>query len=70
MVNVRVKRNFDWQTHQGLAAARAAAEKELGANGRTLIRPSGTEPVLRVMVEAASLDQATRLAQSIADSLQ
>ena len=70
MINVRVKRNFDWQSHPGLAVARAAAEKELGAHGRTLIRPSGTEPVLRVMVEAASLDQATRLAQSIADSLQ
>jgi phosphoglucosamine mutase len=70
MINVRVKRNFDWQTHAGLAAARAAAEKELGDNGRVLIRPSGTEPVLRVMVEAASVEQARRLAQSMADSLQ
>ena len=70
MINVRVKRNFDWQSHSGLAAARAAAEEELGEHGRTLIRPSGTEPVLRVMVEAKSPEQATRLAQSIADSLQ
>ena len=70
MINVRVKKNFDWQTHAALAAARAAAEKELGDNGRVLIRPSGTEPVLRVMVEAASTEQAARLAQSIADSLQ
>jgi phosphoglucosamine mutase len=70
MINVRVRKNFDWQTHSGLAAARAAAEKELGENGRILIRPSGTEPVLRVMVEAASADLASRLAQSLADSLQ
>ncbi len=70
MINVRVKRNFDWQSHGGLAAARADAEKELGEHGRTLIRPSGTEPVLRVMVEAKTTEQAMRLAQSIADSLQ
>ena len=70
MINVRLKKSFDWQTHAGLAGARAAAEKELGDGGRVLIRPSGTEPVLRVMVEAASAEQASRLAQSIADSLQ
>jgi phosphoglucosamine mutase len=70
MINVRVRKNFQWQTHEDLAAARAAAERELGDGGRVLIRPSGTEPVLRVMVEAASVEQATRLAQSMADSLQ
>ena len=70
MINVRVAKNFDWQAHSGLARARAAAEKDLGDNGRVLIRPSGTEPVLRVMVEAASAEQAGRLAQSLADSLQ
>ena len=70
MINVRVERGFDWQAHAGLASARAAAEQALGGNGRVLIRPSGTEPVLRVMVEAASADQAARLARSIADSLQ
>lgn len=70
MINVRVKKNFDWQSHPGLTAARAAAEKELGDDGRILIRPSGTEPVLRVMVEARLQDQAARLAQAIANSLQ
>jgi phosphoglucosamine mutase len=70
MINVRVRKNFQWQTHEDLTAARAAAERELGDGGRVLIRPSGTEPVLRVMVEAASVEQATRLAQSMADSLQ
>ncbi|HZH07588.1 MAG TPA: phosphoglucosamine mutase, partial [Lautropia sp.] len=70
MINVRVGKNVHWQTHEGLAATRAAAERELGNSGRVLIRASGTEPVLRVMVEAASVEQAARLAQSMADSLQ
>ena len=70
MINVRVERGFDWQRHAGLSASRAAAEKSLGNDGRVLIRASGTEPVLRVMVEAISEDQASSLAQAMADSLQ
>lgn len=45
----------------------ASAEEELGDSGRVLVRPSGTEPVVRVMVEAADEDVATRIAQDIAD---
>lgn len=48
-----------------LAAAVAKAESELGGTGRVLLRPSGTEPLVRVMVEAAEAD----LARSVADSL-
>ncbi|MGE3927314.1 MAG: phosphoglucosamine mutase [Lautropia sp.] len=70
MINVRVKKSFDWQAHPALARSRAEAERALGNGGRVLIRASGTEPVLRVMVEAASADQASELAQSIANSLQ
>jgi phosphoglucosamine mutase len=69
LVNVRVERGFDWKAHAGLSAARAAVESELGDAGRILIRPSGTEPLLRLMVEARSPDQASRMAQRLATAV-
>jgi len=50
-----------------LASAVADAERELGATGRVLLRPSGTEPLVRVMVEAADIDQARSVAGRLAD---
>ncbi|MFF1543560.1 phosphoglucosamine mutase [Streptomyces sp. NPDC058291] len=50
-----------------LAAAVGEAERELGSTGRVLLRPSGTEPLVRVMVEAADIDQARSVAGRLAD---
>jgi phosphoglucosamine mutase len=50
-----------------VTAAVAEAERELGTTGRVLLRPSGTEPLVRVMVEAADLEQAKAVAGRLAD---
>ncbi|MFE3047924.1 phosphoglucosamine mutase [Streptomyces albidoflavus] len=54
-------------TSAELASAVAQAEQELGATGRVLLRPSGTEPLVRVMVEAADIEQAGAIAGRLAD---
>ncbi|MFG2952014.1 phosphoglucosamine mutase [Streptomyces adustus] len=54
-------------TSEELAVAVAEAELELGTTGRVLLRPSGTEPLVRVMVEAADIDQARSVAGRLAD---
>ena len=70
LVNVTIAKDFDWERHPQLQQARLAAQAQLGDDGRILIRPSGTEPLLRVMVEArdAALadNVARRLAQAVA----
>jgi len=70
LINVRLSPGQDWQTHAGLQAQREQVETELGDSGRILIRASGTEPVLRIMVEAqdGALAQACaeRMAQALA----
>lgn len=55
------------KTSAELAAAVSDAERELGSTGRVLLRPSGTEPLVRVMVEAADIDQARSVAERLAD---
>jgi len=55
------------RTSPELTAAVADAERELGSTGRVLLRPSGTEPLVRVMVEAADLEQARSVAERLAD---
>ncbi|HXF44491.1 MAG TPA: phosphoglucosamine mutase, partial [Burkholderiaceae bacterium] len=69
LVNVRLTPGFDWTRHEPLAREKAAVERELAGRGRVLIRPSGTEPLLRVMVEAEDAVQANRLAQRLADAV-
>jgi len=60
LVNVRVARQVDLATSTALAAAVQSIERELGDSGRVLVRASGTEPLVRVMIEAD--------AQSVADT--
>ncbi|ANH92969.1 MULTISPECIES: phosphoglucosamine mutase [unclassified Streptomyces] len=57
------------RTSADLATAVAEAEHELGQTGRVLLRPSGTEPLVRVMVEAADIEQARSVAGRLADAV-
>jgi phosphoglucosamine mutase len=65
LVNVRLQAGQDWRANDALARAQADAERDLAGQGRVLIRASGTEPVLRVMVEARD----AQLARSAADRI-
>jgi len=69
LINVRLTAGTDWQSNTRMQAAVREAEIALGKAGRVLIRASGTEPLVRVMVEAREAAQAQSLAQSIADTL-
>lgn len=69
LINVRLAAGQDWKSSAGLAHEQAAVTAELGDRGRVLIRASGTEPLLRVMVEASDAVLAQRCAQRLADAI-
>ncbi len=69
LINVRLVPGQDWKTNDRLAEETRAVEVELGDTGRVLIRASGTEPLVRVMVEARDAVLAKACAQRIADTL-
>ncbi len=69
LINIRLKPGQDWQASPNLSSETLAVESELGQNGRVLIRASGTEPLVRVMVEARDPVQAKACAQRIANTI-
>ena len=68
LLNVRLPPGLDWKSNRLLADTTRAVEQELGDTGRVLIRASGTEPLLRVMVEARDAQVASACAQRLADA--
>ncbi len=70
MISVRMPRRFDIQGSAEVRKALSAVESELAATGRVVLRASGTEPVVRVMIEGRDPAQVERLVRSLADTVQ
>ncbi|WP_296660626.1 phosphoglucosamine mutase [Paraburkholderia sp.] len=66
LINVRIAQGADWKANGAIQQSVADAEAQLNGKGRVLIRASGTEPVLRVMVEAREQHDAVHYAEAIA----
>ena len=69
LINVKTKEKIDLPQHQALQQAQLEVEKTLGETGRVLIRASGTEPLIRVMVEGRDLDLVQQSAETLAATL-
>ena len=67
LVNVRVLTKAGWETNTAIQDVIREAEEELGSNGRILVRPSGTEPLIRVMAEGPDQEQLNDLCHRIGD---
>jgi phosphoglucosamine mutase len=67
LLNIKFKAGYDWKSDNTLKSQISQVQSDLKGTGRVLIRASGTEPVLRVMVEAQDSNVAMSAAKSIAD---
>jgi phosphoglucosamine mutase len=69
LINVPVAKGWDWARNEAVRVAERSASASLGDTGRVLLRPSGTEPVLRVMVEACERESADTHAEALARAI-
>mgnify|MGYP000846103277 CR=1 FL=1 len=69
LINIRLSPGFDWANDLNIRAAVKSAEASLAGTGRVLLRPSGTEPLLRVMVEGRDADVVADQAEAIASTI-
>jgi phosphoglucosamine mutase len=69
LINLKEAPGFDWTKNPAMEAEKDAVERELGDAGRVLIRASGTEPLIRVMVEAKNAEMAESMARRLADKV-
>ena len=69
LVNVKLQPGVDWKNHQAFQIACKQAESALAGKGRLLIRPSGTEPLLRIMVESPDMQTSQHQAALLSDAL-
>ena len=69
LINVKTNAKVDLDNHSKLNEMLKVVEAELGGDGRVLIRASGTEPLIRVMVEASNLNLAETSANKLAEAL-
>ena len=70
LINVRLPLGFDWQGHAGIQTAHDEVVTKLGDRGRVLLRASGTEPLLRVMVEGLDAAEVNQWARYLADAVE
>lgn len=72
LVNAKVNsdKKYDYEKNKNIKSAIEELEKEFDGNGRVLIRPSGTEPLIRVMIEGENQDYITKKARTIADLIE
>jgi phosphoglucosamine mutase len=70
MINIKIQEKVDISKLDGVSDAVKAAEAELGDGGRILLRPSGTEPLVRVMVEGEDEEQVESIVRNLADEVE
>ena len=69
LINVKISKPFDFSTNEAIKTMQEAAEADLNSKGRVLIRASGTEPLIRIMIEGESKHKVNHWAERIAEAM-